>query len=456
MNIVAEYKDETYLVLTVEILPEEYKSDVDKEIKKYAKTATIRGFRTGTAPVGLIRKKMGVSLVLDVVSEKISEKVYDYVKENDINILGNPYALNPMSEESVDIECTKIISIDFELGVIPKFELNFTPAEPLIHYEVEIDDEFLNAEIQALQDQHGTDIEKEQIEEGSWIFGTLSEVSESGEVVEGGVKKVISLNPARVTNPEVYTKMYGLKKDDVIDFDIFSIHEDENEIARLLFFKGNELETLRGKKTNLTIVRITQNTPITLGEEFYKKVLGENTNALTEEAFREEISKQYKALLAGEERNRFREVVKKALTEMNPIQLPGEVIKKQMLLNKKEDDDITEENVDAVYEENIVDFRWEVIRGRIENQYPEIIPTRVEVEARIREMIQNYMSSNNTGIFEDHEVILKNMMRDNELVQKQYKEILESNRYNLLESLVPHQHAHINSTEFIKILKGEG
>ncbi|MBX7242105.1 MAG: hypothetical protein K1X92_10185 [Bacteroidia bacterium] len=449
MSIVADYKNELNLVLTVNVGPESYKPIVDKELKKYAKVANIPGFRKGSAPMGLIKKMAGKSLVLEAITDAVSDELTNYIRENNLNVLGNPMAINPISEDSVDMDCKNEISIDFEIGLSPDFELNVTPSEPLMHYHVEADDEFLNKEIESLKDRYGLSTECEEVTEGDWIFGSLREVNEAGEFVEEGAQKVISLNPSRIEKPELFQPFYGVKKDESVDFDIFTVDEDEKELERIFFFKDNELDKLRGKKTKLLIKRITRVVPAEMNAEFFKKVLGEHSAVETEEDFREELRNQYNQLLANDEKGRFTAKVRETLIAINNISLPDEFLKKWML-NDKNNKDLTPENIDEVYNENRPHFQWEIIRGKVESLYPDVIPTKEDLDESIRNAIRSFLATQDVGQNED--TIFKNLTQDKEFVEKQYKGMLESNYQNLFESLVPHQHGHIQATDYVKML----
>ncbi len=449
MSIVADYKNELSLVLTVNVGPDSYKPIVDKELKKYAKVANIPGFRKGTAPMGLIKKMAGKSLILDAITDVVSDELTNYIKENSLNILGNPMAINPISEDSVDMDCKNEISIDFELGLSPDFELNATPSEPILHYHVEADDEFLDKEIESLKDRFGASSECEEIAEGDWIFGSLREVNEAGELVEGGAQKVISLNPSRIEKPELFKPFYGVKKEEYVDFDIFTVQEDEKELERIFFFKEDELENLRGKKTKMMIKRITRMLPAEMNAEFFKKVLGENATVETEEEFRNELRNQYNQLLANDEKGRFTSKVRETLIAINNFALPDEFLKKWML-NDKNNKDLTDENIDEVYNENHQHFKWEIIRGKVESMYPEVIPTKEDLDESIRNAIRSFLATQEVGESED--ALFKNLTQDKEFVEKQYKNMIESNYQNLFESLVPHEHAHIQASDYVKML----
>ena len=48
------------------------------------------GFRPGKVPMGMIRKMYYTPVLVDEVNKLVSESLFNYLKENDVKILGEP------------------------------------------------------------------------------------------------------------------------------------------------------------------------------------------------------------------------------------------------------------------------------------------------------------------------------------------------------------------------------
>ena len=94
MNVTLDKKDALNGTILVKISSEDYMPGVEKKLKDYRKKASIPGFRPGTAPMGMIEKQIGPSLLLEEINTAASKGLYDYIKENNLSILGEP-VLNP-------------------------------------------------------------------------------------------------------------------------------------------------------------------------------------------------------------------------------------------------------------------------------------------------------------------------------------------------------------------------
>lgn len=90
MNITRENIDEMNAVLKVKIEKQDYTGEVEKVLKDYRKKATVKGFRPGMAPMGMIKKMYGKSVLLDEVNKLVSKSLTDHLIEEKLNILGEP------------------------------------------------------------------------------------------------------------------------------------------------------------------------------------------------------------------------------------------------------------------------------------------------------------------------------------------------------------------------------
>ena len=74
--------------ITVTLSPEDYTPAVDGELKKVQRQVSVPGFRPGKAPMGLVKKNYGRSVLVDEVNRVASNKLFDYLRENNIEFLG--------------------------------------------------------------------------------------------------------------------------------------------------------------------------------------------------------------------------------------------------------------------------------------------------------------------------------------------------------------------------------
>ena len=84
MKISFENPDKVTGVLTLAIEEADYKENVEKTLKDYRKKANVPGFRPGQVPMGMIKRQFGTSIKVDEINKLLGEKLYGYIKENNI------------------------------------------------------------------------------------------------------------------------------------------------------------------------------------------------------------------------------------------------------------------------------------------------------------------------------------------------------------------------------------
>jgi trigger factor len=94
MNIVQEKTSELTANLKVQLETQDYQEKVEKALKDLQKKASMPGFRPGKVPMGLVRKMYGKGVLADEVNKILGDSVFEYIKTNKLNILGNPLPKN--------------------------------------------------------------------------------------------------------------------------------------------------------------------------------------------------------------------------------------------------------------------------------------------------------------------------------------------------------------------------
>ena len=90
MKINKTEKEKLTYNLSIEIERAEAEEKKNKTLRDYRKRAEIKGFRKGMAPMGLIEKMYGGTALVDAVNGLISDGLNNYVKENKMDLIGEP------------------------------------------------------------------------------------------------------------------------------------------------------------------------------------------------------------------------------------------------------------------------------------------------------------------------------------------------------------------------------
>ena len=147
MNISLENPEKVSGVLTLVVEEADFAGDVEKQLKDYRKKANVPGFRPGQAPMGLIKRQVGAQVKVDVINRLVGEKLYDYVRENKINMLGEP--MPHLGEEPVDLDAAAPYTLKFDIAIAPEFKVKLSDKDTIVYYDITTDDAIIDQQIEA-------------------------------------------------------------------------------------------------------------------------------------------------------------------------------------------------------------------------------------------------------------------------------------------------------------------
>ena len=90
MNINLEKIDNMTAKIVVSVDENDYAAKVTEELKKIGRTHTIPGFRKGHVPASQLMRRFGRDVKSDVINREVIDRVFDYIKEQNLQVLGEP------------------------------------------------------------------------------------------------------------------------------------------------------------------------------------------------------------------------------------------------------------------------------------------------------------------------------------------------------------------------------
>ena len=90
MNVSLKNIDAVSGIVKVEIVKADYAEKVEKGLRNFRQKANVPGFRKGMVPMGMVKKMYGKSVLAEEVNKLVSEGLFGYIRENEVNILGEP------------------------------------------------------------------------------------------------------------------------------------------------------------------------------------------------------------------------------------------------------------------------------------------------------------------------------------------------------------------------------
>ena len=262
--------------LTVAVSPADYAEKVEAKLKDYRKKASIKGFRPGMVPVALVKKLYGQSALVDEINHLLGHAVSDYIKENKLNLVGEP--LPAVDEaDAIDWEKDTEFTFHYDLGFHGDFTVDLAKIKSINSYEIKADKKEIEETIENLKKQFGDQTHPDSVEDRDLVFGTFTQ----GDWVE---KSAIPMHAINDKSKKVFI---GAKKDDTLKFAIDKVFVDAKALALATGKKEDEVADLTGE-VSFVVEDITRQVPSELNVAFYDKVLGAG-KATDEKSFREQV-----------------------------------------------------------------------------------------------------------------------------------------------------------------------
>ncbi|QLH43187.1 MAG: hypothetical protein HWD59_10980 [Coxiellaceae bacterium] len=90
MQVAVESLGSLQRKMTVRLSPDTVDKQVDIQLEERARTAKIKGFRPGKAPLDMIKRQFGEAIRQEVLGEVIRRSFYDALEQQKLNMAGMP------------------------------------------------------------------------------------------------------------------------------------------------------------------------------------------------------------------------------------------------------------------------------------------------------------------------------------------------------------------------------
>ena len=361
MKVSFENQDKVNGLMTIIVEESDYKAKVEKSLKDYRKQANIPGFRKGMAPMGLIKKQYGEYLKLDTINKVVGEELYKYIKDNKINMLGEP--LPSAKQEAQDLEKEPPYTFYFDIAVAPELKVELTSKDKLPYYDIKVDDATVDKQVDIFASRTGQYIKAEEYQKNDMLKGDLRELDEKGNTKEGGITLEASVMMPEFIKVEDQRKLFdNAKLGDVIVFNPRKAYPDnDSEIAALLKVKREEVAQHEGD-FSYQITEISRFEKAEVNQALFDQIYGEGEVKSLEE-FRTKIAEGIKEQTVTDCDYKFLLDVRSYLEgKVGKLTFPDETLKRVMLLNNKERG---EEFVEKNYEASIQQLTWHLIKEQL-------------------------------------------------------------------------------------------
>ena len=358
MNITFEAPDKINGLMTITLESADYQPEVEKTLKDYRKRANIPGFRPGQAPMGMIKRQFGTSVKVDAVNKLLGEKLYEYVRENKIQMLGEP--LPSEQQEALDFESDQPLTFKFDIAVAPEFEAKLSGKDKVPFYNITVDDKLIDQQVEMYQSRAGQyeKVEQFDAEQRDMLKGDLREVNGTIEVADA------VLMPQYMKVDDQKKLFDGCKLGDVITWNPRKAYpESDVEVSSLLKIQKEEVKDHEGDFT-FQITEISRFVKAEVNQALFDQTFGEGT-VKSEKEFRQKIADQISQQFKADSDYKFLLDVREHMEKkVGKLEFPEAILKRVMIQNNKDRKD-AQEYVEKNFELSIKELGWHLIKEQL-------------------------------------------------------------------------------------------
>ncbi|HIX02521.1 MAG TPA: trigger factor [Candidatus Odoribacter faecigallinarum] len=449
MNITKNQIDNLNATIKIELGKEDYAERVEKALKDYQKKVVVKGFRPGKTPMGMVKRMYGQSLLFEEINKILGEALGNYIKENNLNILGEPLP-NETEQKPLNLE-DEHFEFLYDIALAPEVNVKMSKREKLPYYKIKVDDEMIDKQIEAICKNNGSLTPVDVIEGGEYLKGELIELGENGEVKEGGIhNEDASMSLHYMKDEEAVETFKGKKVGEEVKFNAAKAFPNKTDYAALLGVSKEEAEKA-GENYCFIIREIKRYVDAEVNEELFTKLFGKDV-VKDVAAFRERVKEDIGHQLKGHADYRFTIDAKEKMIKKNEDVVLPEAFLKRWIVAVNEN--MTPEEVEKDFEGYRDEFKWQLVKSAVVKDYQ----VKVEDEDLKKEgrqiaaaQLQQY------GLFgltdEQLDGFAAKLLEDDKQRQHLYERAMDEKVFNVIRENMKLEEQEISMADFEKLFQ---
>lgn len=449
MNITKNQIDNLNATIKIELGKEDYAERVEKALKDYQKKVVVKGFRPGKTPMGMVKRMYGQSLLFEEINKILGEALGNYIKENNLNILGEPLP-NETEQKPLNLE-DEHFEFLYDIALAPEVNVKMSKREKLPYYKIKVDDEMIDKQIEAICKNNGSLTPVDVIEGGEYLKGELIELGENGEVKEGGIhNEDASMSLHYMKDEEAVEAFKGKKVGEEVKFNAAKAFPNKTDYAALLGVSKEEAEKA-GENYCFIIREIKRYVDAEVNEELFTKLFGKDV-VKDVATFRERVKEDIGHQLKGHADYRFTIDAKEKMIKKNEDVVLPEAFLKRWIVAVNEN--MTPEEVEKDFEGYRDEFKWQLVKSAVVKDYQ----VKVEDEDLKKEgrqiaaaQLQQY------GLFgltdEQLDGFAAKLLEDDKQRQHLYERAMDEKVFNVIRENMKLEEQEISMADFEKLFQ---
>jgi trigger factor len=380
----------------------------------------------------------------------LSHNLSQYFVEEKLNILGDPLP-NEEKQPNIDWDKDEDFEFVFDIALAPEFEIKLDKRNKLPYYNITVEEDTINKQVEAYTGRFGENVKVEEAEEKDLLRGDFVQLDAEGNELENGIqaeKVIISID--LIKDEAIRNEIIGKKTGDSVIFDPVKAYDNRHEVGHLLNLSHEDAEKVEGD-FRFTILEVLRFQPAEINEDLFKKAFGEDTEIKTEEEFRNTIKKELQESFIFSSNYKFAIDTREALIKKVEMELPEEFLKRWIKVTNK---NLTDEQIESDFPNFMKDLHWQLIRDRVaKDNNVEVSEEEVKTEGKRIAAMQ----FSQYGMFNVPDEHLGNyadqMIKNEEEKKRLYNKVEEDKILEAIKSKITLEEKEIGHEEFNKSLE---
>jgi trigger factor len=442
MNISRTDLDALNATININLERSDFQEKVNEVLTSYRKTANIPGFRKGHVPMGMIKKQYEQAVTADEINKILREQLDTFIKEEKLNLLGNPLPKAP--EQELDWSADSI-DFEFELGLAPNFDVKLDILKKVVRYEIEPDAKMLTEQMDYVRKQYGKLVSQKNPAKGFEITAQFRnealELEKMGTFTLEDIKAKKAVSALKEATSGTVVTLLGK-----------GLFSDEAKAKQLLAVDDDQLKAISTAELTVEIKEINERIPAELNQELFDKLYAPGTvtsEADLKDKIKDGLQKQFEPQADQKLLNDITEY----LVEKTKFDLPSDFLKRWMQTAGKEP--MTPEAAIEEFDKSEKGIRYQLIEGKLIEEH-KLDMTFDELKEFTTSLVQNQMmqygqQADPTQI----EGIVSNVLSNQEETRRISEQLMSNKMLTFFKENAPLKTKKVGFDAFIKEAYGK-
>lgn len=450
MNVSLKNNDAVSGILKVEIEKNDYAEQLSKNLQKLRQKVNMPGFRKGMVPIGIVKKFYGKQAMAEEVNKLVSEKLFSYIRDNNIHILGEPIP-NETEQKPIDFDTAEDFEFCFDIALAPEVDVKLTKKDKLEFFQVKVDDELVNKQVDSYCKNYGSYDKVETVEEEDMVKGTIVELEDGAPKAAGIFIEDSVLMPSYMKGKTEQKKFIGAKLGDKLVFNPNKAYKGaEAELSSFLKIAKDEVKDMKSDFT-FEIKEITRHKSAELNQELFDRVFG--PDVVTDEAeFRDKVKASLAEQFAPESEYKFiKDMRNMLIAKAGDVAFADDVLKRWLLIANE---NTTQEAIEADFPKVVEDLTYHLVKEKLVKDN-DLKVEKEDLEALGRRVAKSQFAQ--YGMLSVPDDVLDNYVKDllkkQETVNNLVDRVIDEKLSAFMKSKITVNEKDVTTEEFGKILE---